>query len=127
MAKKKNTTPTEYEDQCRIFRAAQSYMSIYPELRYLQGNLNGVRLTMGQAVKAKKAGNRKGVPDLDLPLRRGGWNGLHIELKRKIGGKVSEDQKEWIAFLRKQGRKCFVCCGFDDAWDEIFNYLEGGR
>lgn len=126
MAKKKNLTPTEYEDQCRIFRTVNSYIPIYPELRFMHASLSGVKMTIGQAVKMQKSGClKKGIPDIEFPLRRGGWNGLYIELKRVKGGKVSIDQREWAEFLKKQGHKHHFCYGFDDAWNRIYNYLEG--
>ena len=87
--------------------------------------LNGVRLTIGQATKAKRSGNKKGVPDIWLPVKRGKFSGLVIELKREIGGVVLKEQKEWLAFLNKQGYNAVVCRGFMAAITEIQNYLTG--
>lgn len=129
MKKKQVSKPpieTEYEVQCRVFRTARSYATIYPELRFLTGSLSGIKMTIGQAVKMKKAGCLvKGIPDLHLPLRRGGWNSLWIEIKRDDGGKISQEQYEWSEFLKKQGFKHRFTRGFQETWDEIFLYLEG--
>ena len=60
--------PTEYEEQAAIFRLAQLYIHKYPSLRWLNGSLNGVRLTIGNAMKCKRIGMKKGFPDLNLPV-----------------------------------------------------------
>lgn len=117
--------PTEYDDQCRIFLTAEQYESIYPELKFIHCSLSGIRLPVGLAVKAKKGGNKKGIPDIFLPLRRGGYAGLYIELKRVTGGKISKEQGEWREFLIEQGYQHYFCYGFKDAWDKLFKYLEG--
>lgn len=128
MKKKKRTPtapcPTEYSEQCSIFRRAQLHSRQWPELRFLNGSLNGVRLTIGQAVKAKAAGMKKGVPDLQLPIRRGNYSGLFIELKRIKGGRVEPEQKLWAAMLTSQGYKHVFAYGCDAAWKAITDYLE---
>ena len=87
----------EYDIQCNIFLWAQLLaIREYPELELLNASLNGVRLTIGQAKKVKKSGMRKGYPDLFLPVARGGYHGLYVELKRKKGGKVSDAQMWWL-------------------------------
>ena len=47
--------PSEHDQQCSIFRWADLMLWKFPELKWLRGSMNGVRLTIGQAVKAKKA------------------------------------------------------------------------
>lgn len=120
----KKPIPTEYAEQCAIFRLAQLYVRQYPVLRFLCGSLNGVRLTIGQSVKAKNAGMKKGVPDILLPVVRGTYCGLWIELKRIKDGKILPEQKEWAVFLIKQGYKHKFAYGADEAWTVIINYLE---
>ena len=74
---------SEYLDQCAVFQWAQLNLRRFPELELLQGSLNGVRLNIGQAVKAKSAGLNAGWPDLFLPVARHGYHGLFIELNIK--------------------------------------------
>lgn len=126
--KKKKKMPvvpvrSEYVEQVTIFRLAQLHSRQYPELRFLNGSLNGVRLTIGQAVKAKNAGMKKGYPDLQLPAKRGEYSGLYVELKRIKGGKIEPEQKEWAEFLVLQGYKHSFCKGCDAAWKVIIEYL----
>lgn len=126
--KKKEKTPTvpcpyEYDEQVSIFRRAQLYSRQYPELIFLNGSLNGVRLTIGQAVKAKAAGMKKGYPDLFFPIRRGGYSGLFVELKRIKGGHIEPEQKVWANMLISQGYRHEFCEGAEAAWKVITDYL----
>lgn len=47
---------SEHDEQTAVFQWAMIKSNRYPELELLQGSLNGVRLPVGLAVKAKKAG-----------------------------------------------------------------------
>ena len=115
--------PLEYEEQVAIFKRAHLYARKHPELRFLNGSLNGVRLPIGLAVKCRKAGMREGYPDLQLPVRRGIYPGLYIELKRIKYGKIDPAQKDWAEFLISQGYMHRFCKGCEEAWDVIINYL----
>lgn len=123
----------ESDDQAALFKWAESMLYYLPELALLNGSLNGVRLTIGQGVKAKKQGMKKGFPDIQLPVARGGYYGLFIELKIKpyrnhkhkiVYPKVSGEQLWWIAKLKAIGYRAVICKGFDAAKDEILNYLK---
>ena len=123
----------ESDEQAALFRWAKMMERYHPELALLNGSLNGVKLTIGQAVKAKKQGMKKGFPDIQLPVPRGGYHGLFIELKikpyRNFKGKMvypttSDDQKWWQARLREQGNRSEICEGYDAAQNEISSYLQ---
>lgn len=120
---KKNIIPTEYREQEMIFEWAQLYSNKYPDLKLLNGSLNGVRLTIGQAVKCKKIGMKKGCPDINLPVVCYPYAGLYIELKRMKGSSTSKDQKWWIARLREQGYRAEIIKGHIEAIKLIKNYL----
>ncbi len=70
----------------------------------------------------KRAGLRPGFPDLFVPLSRGRYHGLFIEMKRE-GGYLSDNQREWIHFLCSQGYAVAVCYGFDQTVRMINSYL----
>ena len=115
----------EYDIQRNVFLWAQMLCREHPELELLNASLNGVRLTIGQAKKVKKSGMRKGYPDLFLPVARGGYHGLYIELKRKKGGKVSESQLWWLERLELQGYYTTIARGFNETVAVILRYLKG--
>lgn len=70
-------------------------------------------------------GVRKGVSDFLLPLPRGGFASLWIELKRREGGSERVEQREWIERMRKEGHAAYFCYGCDDAIGVIKAYLGG--
>jgi len=69
---------------------------------------------------------KAGVPDLCLPVARGGFHGLYIELKRQKGSKTSDDQKAWLSNLEKQGYFVALCKGWEAAAKVITEYLTMG-
>ena len=114
---------SEYQHQVTVFDWAGWNVSKYPELKWLNGSLNGVKLTKGQAAKMAKAGLISGIPDIDLPVRRAQFGGLRIELKAE-GGRLSPDQADCLAFLSGQGYMAVVCVGNEAAIKTIASYLE---
>ena len=97
----------------------------YPELKLLYHIPNGGRRNKLEAARLKRAGVKKGVPDLCLPVARGKFYGMYIELKYGKG-KTSKEQKEWIADLTEQGYRAVVCNGFEEAKKAIIDYLSRG-
>lgn len=69
------------------------------------------------AVDMKRLGVKAGVPDLCIPLAKGGYHGLYIEMKRSnfTPSKLTEQQRAWIQLLKKNGYAAFVCAGADNA------------
>ena len=70
----------------------------------------------------KRQGLRRGVPDLCIPVARGKYHSLYIEMKTK-DGKATQAQADWIHLLRGQGMCAFVCYGADDAMTLIDEYM----
>ena len=114
---------SEYEEQAAVFAWSEISVREHPELDLLQGSLNGVRLTIGQAVKAKKSGMKAGYPDCFLPIARHGYHGLFIEMKRRKGGRMSKEQIEYFEKLTAQGYLCQECKGSDSAISILKWYL----
>lgn len=112
----------EHQEQVKLFEMAEQAKAAYPELELLNGSLNGVRLTIGQAKKAKRAGMRRGYPDVFLPAPRGGYAGLYIEMKTK-DGRIRPEQQKWLVRLEQQDYCCKVCYSAVEAWDVIIDYL----
>lgn len=70
----------------------------------------------GTKRKNKDEGVHTGVPDYIIVTP---YNLVFIELKRKKGGTVSQEQKDWILALNSiyddESVKARVCKGFDEA------------
>ena len=128
--------PTEYQEQCKIFEWSRLMVATNqePRLKLLRAGMEGVRLSIGTRVKAKRAGMDSSWPDLMLavPVRKeccDGWLlehtcGLFIELKRLKGGTVSPEQKAMHQALRAQGYRVEVAKGADNAISIIKEYLD---
>lgn len=121
--KESNKVPTEYEEQCLLFKWIRENESNYPALKFANASLSGIRLSIHLAAKAKRSGMVRGFPDIFIPIRNSVYNGLFIELKRIKGGVVSKEQKEFISFLNKQGYSAVVCKGHKEAICVIRAYL----
>ena len=117
---------TEYTEQVAIITWASLSENKYPQLKLLNSSLNGVRLSIGQAVKCKKGGMKKGFPDLFLPFPSGPYVGLFIELKVK-GGRISVEQKQWLENLSRCGYYTCVCWSAKEAIEVIEGYLRAAK
>lgn len=84
---------------------------------------NGGQRHPAVAAKLKAEGVRKGVPDLFLPIPKGGLHGLFIELKAPKG-KPTQDQLDWLEELAKSGYMAALCKGWEAARDTIRSYLD---
>lgn len=117
--------PTESNEQVTLFSWARMELGKYPELRLLYHIPNGGSRNQIEAKHLKAQGVKAGVPDLCLPVARGFWHGLYIEMKRQKGGRVSDAQRRWLEDLERQGYRAEVACGWREAADIILEYLEG--
>ena len=67
-------------------------------------------------------GVRAGVPDLMLPVPMGGKHGLFIEMK-KIGGRLSAAQRDWLRWLNELGYEAVCCHGWEEARKALAEYM----
>ena len=121
---KKYTRMTENQEQAALMEWAKLSEWKRPELRLLHAIPNGGLRDARTAAILARTGVKSGVPDLCLPVARGGFHGLYIELKRLKGGVLSINQKTWLGLLSKEGYKAVMCRGWLEARDTILNYLE---
>lgn len=119
----RNNTPLESSEQTALFRWAGYAAGKYPELQLLYHIPNGGTRNPREAHNLRLQGVKSGVPDICLPVPHGQYHALYIELKRRKGGRVSEEQRAWIAALNRVGCRAVVCKGWDEAREEIERYL----
>lgn len=96
----------------------------YPELKWLTAIPNGGYRDKITAGKLKAEGVKSGVPDLLLPIKRGDYACLWIEMKKPNVGKTFKEQDEWIDRLRSEGHLVVVCFGWEAARNTLIYYLE---
>lgn len=98
----------------------------YPDAAKLLYHVpNGGHRVKAVAAKLKAQGVKAGIPDLVLPMARGGYFGLYIEFKAKppFDAAVSPSQDAYIQALLDQGYLAIVCRGAIDALEAIRAYL----
>lgn len=118
---------TEAEHQRALFAWANGARRAYPELRWLHASANGMPARSPKSAAMMVAqGMRTGVPDVCLPVPRGGFAGLWIELKRPGRHATSPVQREWLSGLAALGYRTELCVGWDAARELIVEYLSGG-
>jgi len=86
---------------------------------------NGGHRHKAVAAKLKDQGVKAGVPDLVLPMARGGYFGLYIEFKAEppFDAAVSPSQDAYMQALLGQGYLAIVCRGHIDAIEALRSYL----
>lgn len=116
--------PTESEEQQALFEWAERLYGRYPELVLLYHIPNEGKRSKATGARLLKEGMKPGVPDIHLPVARGGFHSLYIELKRRKGSTTSQAQKTWMQLLGKYGNKAVRCYGWEEAAKVIVEYLE---
>ena len=114
----------EDSHQEAIFNWCAYQLGRYPELELLHHVPNGGKRDAAMARALKRRGVKAGVPDLVLPVARGGYHGLYIELK-DVKNKPTEAQKWWLGKLEEQGYYTTVCYGWQEAVTVLCGYLDG--
>lgn len=117
----------ELELQISVIQWAdlQAITGKHPELARLFAVPNGGGRSKSEAGKLKASGVRPGVPDLFLPVPRGGHHGLWMELKAGEKSGESAAQKDWLDWLHGQGYFAATCWTFDAAVEVLTEYLDG--
>jgi hypothetical protein len=116
---------SEYEDQAAVFQWAAINEHRWPCLKLLYGSLMGIHVPIKLLNKAKKAGMKKGKPDISLPVPMGGYCGLWIELKRLGGKNPTKEQVKNLTLLGLVGNAAYACHGSDAAIEVLESYLAG--
>lgn len=119
-------TPTEHEIQATVFDWRAHMVNQHPQLRWLHAIPNGGKRDGKTAALMQREGVTRGVPDICLPVPvERGWGryfGLYIEVKTEKGA-LTQEQEQWIDYLRHAGYRAQVCRGVDAVLDEICEYL----
>lgn len=112
----------EGQEQASLMREIQlRYPEVYELIYHVP---NGGHRVKAVAAKLKAQGVKAGIPDLVLPMARGGYFGLYIEFKATIDpAPVSSSQHACIKRLNDQGYLAVVCRGHFDAMECLRAYL----
>lgn len=113
---------SEHDEQVALFAWATWQGGQWPELDMMYAIPNGGHRFKAVAAKMKDEGLKPGVPDICLPVARGGFHGLYIEMK--FGkNKTTKSQEGWHFKLTEQGYLVMVCYGMQNAKQVVTDYL----
>lgn len=113
---------SEDQEQEAVIEWARLSQGRYPELKLLHHIPNEGKRSPQTAERLKSLGLLPGVPDLHLPIGRGLYCGLFIEMKYGEN-KVSKDQMLYMQAAAREGNYCCVCYNAEDAIITIGEYL----
>lgn len=120
--------PSEHKIQSSLIEWCELAKGKLPELQLLfavpNESYGGTKKDVIRGAKFKQEGRKRGVPDLVLPVARGGYHGLFLEMKKK-GGVVNDYQKFWLEALQEQGYYTNVAYDLDKAIWILESYLNG--
>lgn len=114
---------SEHDEQVVLFDIAALHETQYPELAWLHAIPNGGLRNPRVAIQMKAEGVRSGVWDVFLPVARGGYHGLYIEMKFGAN-KLTPNQRAFQAFVEAHGYKCVVCYDGMEAFNQVEGYLK---
>lgn len=95
----------------------------YPELKLLHHCPNGGKRDRVSAAVLKRQGVKAGVPDLHLPVPKGQYASLYIEMKYG-DGRLQKEQKEFLKQAAEYGNFVTVCYSQEIALKVIEEYVK---
>jgi len=110
---------TEHNEQMALFQLLQNN----EETKWLFAIPNGGQRDIRVAMNLKREGVKAGVWDLFLPLPRGRYHGLFIEMKFG-NNKLSASQLAFGQYVVEQGYKAKVAYSCEEAYNIIQEYLK---
>ena len=112
----------EHEEQVVFMQWCHLQEKKFPELKLMFAIPNGGQRSITTASKLKKEGVKAGVPDLHLPVARGEYNSLFIEMKAGKN-KATAHQLKMMELLSDAGNLCVICYGAKEAIQATQSYL----
>lgn len=113
---------SEDTEQITVFSWSRYQLNVYPELKLLHHCPNEGKRTYSTGAKQKQMGMLAGVPDFHLPVPKGIYAGLYIEMKYGEG-RVEKSQREFLKAAAEYGNYCVVCYGAEEAIGIIKDYV----
>ena len=114
---------SEHQVQSLLFEWAEICKNKYKGIETMYAVPNAGKRSKSAGARLKEEGLKSGVPDICLPVPKGLYAALYIELKVSKN-KPTKSQLEWIEKLNKFGNMAVVCYGFDEARHTIEEYFK---
>lgn len=114
---------TETGEQQAVIEWCELSKGKYSELDLIFHIPNEGKRSNAKGAELKSIGLKSGVSDLCLPVARGGYHALYIEMKKNAKCRPTKHQKEWIVKLNEQNNLAVICYSFNDAIETLQKYL----
>lgn len=121
--------PSEHDLQKAVIQWWGQAHHVYKLPRFALVAIPNAQILMGSARHPERVmsylhaeGFRDGVLDLFLFSASWTYHGLAIEIKRRLGV-VSQEQRDWIAYLLKMNYQAAICRSSEEAIEVIKWYL----
>ena len=116
-----NSSNSETQSETQEQKQLIQWCRTDPRYQYLFHISNESVGGPGWRIRNRQMGVKSGVPDLFYPVPAKGYHGLFIEMKAGKG-RLSMEQKKWIAALEQLGYKCVVAYGWKQAKEALIEY-----
>lgn len=120
-----NHLKSESTEQENVISWCLHHERLYPDLKWIHHCPNGGSRKKLEAYRLKAQGVKAGVPDLHLPIPKGKYIGLYVEMKYDKGT-IQKSQEEWITGMAAAGHYACVCYGYEIAVQVIESYVKLG-
>lgn len=126
VARRNKSQDLEHREQVALFAWAHDHEKELPELKLLfavpnfAGRLG--RYTAKHGARLKAEGRKPGVPDVWLPIARGRYHGLVLEMKAGHN-RPTVDQSAWLEALSQQGYCTIIAYSALEAQSALRTYL----
>lgn len=118
---------TEYREQVQFFALVELLALRHPdaadELLDVFSTSSGGKRDRATAGKLREAGQRAGIPDIEVFVPKHGFHGLVIELKPLDSGRPTPAQRDRLARLNVRGYHALLCHGWIQAGKSLCEYL----
>lgn len=113
---------TEHQEAVALMKWVELARPAMPGLLAMYHIPNGGARNAVTGAMLKAEGVMPGVADYHLPVARGGYHSLYIELKA-IGGRQSQSQKVFELIVKSEGNQYVLAHGAGEAIEAIMDYL----
>lgn len=113
---------TEHGEQAALFCWAALQVKSKPGIDWMYAIPNGGERNRIVAGQMKAEGVKSGIHDVCLPVARGGYFGLYIEMKRADRGEMSDKQLDFQRHLVLYGYASVLAHGWVQAVNAIETY-----
>lgn len=98
--------PRRYPESALQTEIANFLANEWPDIKYT-ATLGGLHMPISQKMKLIRNGYIRGIPDMIIFARNETYCGVAIEVKSPTG-RLTKEQKEWLAYLAAQGWCTYV-------------------